>query len=132
MDAKLDCKRAFEINASKIYSLRTTKRNVPLQGIATIEQYGTSEEHQHPTTEFTFRFIDFENFIKGTVQDSHSSIVDDVLETLEHAKEGDRNDYRPYRNLKRGDGVLPGEILVRTFIGKAYQYEVKTTWAHFL
>ena len=28
--------------------------------------------------------------------------------------------------LNEGDGVLSGEILVRTFIGKAYQYEVKT------
>ena len=28
--------------------------------------------------------------------------------------------------LNEGEGALPGEILVRTFIGKVYQYEVKT------
>ena len=28
--------------------------------------------------------------------------------------------------MNQCDGVLSGEILVRTFIGKAYQYEVKT------
>ena len=84
-----------------------------------IEQYGTPEEiYQHPTTEFVARFIGFENFIKGTVQ-----------ETMEHTKEGDvtvtiRPDH--IELLNEGDGVLPGEILVRTFIGKAYQYEVKT------
>ena len=97
-----------------------------------IEQYGTPEEiYQHPTTEFVARFIGFENFIKGTVQDSHTVQLSNglVLETLEHAKEGDvtvtiRPDH--IELLNEGDGVLPGEILVRTFIGKAYQYEVKT------
>ena len=43
-----------------------------------IEQYGTPEEiYQHPATEFVARFIGFENFIKGTVQDrKFSSIVE--------------------------------------------------------
>ena len=74
-----------------------------------IEQYGTPEEiYQHPTTEFVARFIGFENFIKGTVQDSHTVQLSNglVLETLEHAKEGecDGNDSsRPYRTLERGD-----------------------------
>ena len=97
-----------------------------------IEQYGTPEEiYQHPTTEFVARFIGFENFIKGMVQDQNSVQLSNglVLETLEHAKEGDvtvtiRPDH--IELLNEGDGVLPGEILVRTFIGKAYQYEVKT------
>ena len=38
-----------------------------------IEQYGTPEEiYQHPTTEFVARFIGFENFIKGIVQENHT------------------------------------------------------------
>ena len=97
-----------------------------------IEQYGTPEEiYQHPTTEFVARFIGFENFIKGTVQDQNLVQLSNglVLETMEHAKEGDvtvtiRPDH--IELLNEGDGVLSGEILVRTFIGKAYQYEVKT------
>ena len=97
-----------------------------------IEQYGTPEEiYQHPTTEFVARFIGFENFIKGTVQDQSAVQLSNglVLETMEHAKEGDvtvtiRPDH--IELLNEGDGVLSGEILVRTFIGKAYQYEVKT------
>ena len=97
-----------------------------------IEQYGTPEEiYQHPTTEFVARFIGFENFIKGTVQENHTVQLPNgvVLETMEHTKEGDvtvtiRPDH--IELLNEGDGVLPGEILVRTFIGKAYQYEVKT------
>jgi len=97
-----------------------------------IEQYSTPEEiYQHPTTEFVARFIGFENFIKGTVQVQNSVQLSNglVLETLEHAKEGDvtvtiRPDH--IELLNEGEGVLPGEILVRTFIGKAYQYEVKT------
>ena len=97
-----------------------------------IEQYGTPEEiYQHPTTEFVARFIGFENFIKGTVQENHTVQLSNglVIETREHTKEGDvtvtiRPDH--IELLNEGDGVLPGEILVRTFIGKAYQYEVKT------
>ena len=104
-----------------------------------IEQYRYSEEiYQHPTTEFVARFIGFENFIKGTVQENHTVQLSNglVLETMEHAKgEGDvtvtiRPDH--IELLNEGDGALSGEILVRTFIGKAYRYEVKTEWAYFL
>ena len=84
----------------------------------------TPEEiYQHPTTEFVARFIGFENFIKGTVQANHTVQLSNglVLETMEHAKEGDvtvtiRPDH--IELLNEGDGALSGEILVRTFIGK--------------
>ena len=73
-------------------------------------------------------FIGFENFIKGIVQENHTVQLPNglVLETREHTKEGDvKITIRPdhIEVLNKGDGVLPGEILVRTFIGKAYQYE---------
>ena len=97
-----------------------------------IEQYGTPEEiYQHPTTEFVARFYWFENFIKGTVQENHTVQLSNglVLKRWNMPRKDDvtvtiRPDH--IELLNEGDGALSGEILVRTFIEKAYQYEVKT------
>lgn len=97
-----------------------------------IEQYGTPEEiYKFPRTEFVARFIGFENFIPGKMLDDHtvqfqngvqtntqkSTIIGNCVVTI-------RPDH--IQMLTEGEGLLRGEICVRTFLGKTYQYEVKT------
>ena len=97
-----------------------------------IEQYGTPEEIYHsPKTEFVARFIGFENFISGKMLDNHtvqfqngkqsntqkSTLIGNCVVTI-------RPDH--IQIAQDGEGLLKGEIRVRTFLGKTYQYEVKT------
>ena len=97
-----------------------------------IEQYGTPEEiYKRPKTEFVARFIGFENFITATVQDNnHVKISSGItIETESHEKKGDvmvtiRPDYIEIVSEEKGD--ILGKVMVRTFLGKAYQYEVQT------
>ena len=99
-----------------------------------IEQFGTPEEiYTRPKTEFVARFIGFENFIK-----LHK--VDGVLECADGTKisvddSGDKDeclltirpdDIKIVADDYKGENVLCGEVVVRTYLGKSYQYETMT------
>ena len=98
-----------------------------------IEQYGTPEEiYRKPKTEFVARFIGFENFIPGKMLDSTTvelspdkhltvpatDVSGPVVITI-------RPDH--IKIVPEGEGLLEGEVAVRTFLGKSYQYAVKTS-----
>ena len=98
-----------------------------------IEQYGTPEEiYRKPKTEFVARFIGFENFIPGKMLDSNTVELspDKHLTVLASDVSGPvvitiRPDH--IKIVPEGEGLLEGEVAVRTFLGKSYQYAVKTS-----
>lgn len=98
-----------------------------------IEQYDTPENiYAKPNTEFVARFIGFENFIDITKQADGSFKSKDVIIHVEDvpAKEVHKATIRP-DDITIVDALLEtnsvsGTILVRTFLGKSYQYEVET------
>ncbi|MGL4346381.1 MAG: ABC transporter ATP-binding protein [Cellulosilyticaceae bacterium] len=102
------------------------------QGI--IEQYDTPENiYKRPRTEFVARFIGFENFIKLTKSEGNcyqdetgncfgvesDAYPDQCLGTI-------RPDDILIATAGEKENTVTGTIQVRTFLGKAYQYEVKT------
>lgn len=103
-----------------------------------IEQYDSPENiYTKPTTEFVARFIGFENFIPlkqvGNGQykaENHQVFKVESDRAFEACKGTIRPDDIQIINAL-GDEVLKenvieGKIEVRTFLGKAYQYEVIT------
>jgi putative spermidine/putrescine transport system ATP-binding protein len=101
-----------------------------------IEQFDTPEEiYQNPKTEFVARFIGFENFIHLTKESDYHYLAEDgsTFRTSQKA------DHSNIKGTIRPDDIhiLPvsspientvvGTILIRTFLGKSYQYEVTTT-----
>lgn len=105
-----------------------------------IEQYDTPENiYNRPKTEFVARFIGFENFIKLTriegnkYKTENGSVFtiesDDYLENcLGTIKPDDiiiSNDEYIQNSIK-------GTVQVRTFLGKAYQYEIETSLGKFV
>lgn len=105
------------------------------QGV--IEQYATPEEiYHHPKTEFVARFIGFENFIDLTKQGhqtyiAHNGVVFDTMtdgaDNRTQVKATIRpDDIKIIEHSASDKNTLTGEIIVRTFLGKSYQYEVET------
>lgn len=100
-----------------------------------IEQFDTPEEiYNNPKTEFVARFIGFENFI-GLKHEKDNLYVASNGTRFQtnrlNAGEQLKGTIRPdnisiKKNFPASDNVLSGEILVRTFLGKSYQYEVAT------
>lgn len=104
-----------------------------------IEQYDTPENiYARPTTEFVARFIGFENFIQ------FNKIGKGIYETEEKIRfkvESDRDFTGCLGTIRPDDiqiineaekhlyteNILEGSVQVRTFLGKAYQYEVLTS-----
>lgn len=100
-----------------------------------IEQYDTPENiYKRPRTEFVARFIGFENFIKlERVEGSTYRTEADTLFNVEsdHYLESCLGTIRPddiviAQDCNGGANTVQGTIQVRTFLGKAYQYEVST------
>lgn len=99
-----------------------------------IEQFDTPENiYSNPATEFVARFVGFENFF------DLSKISDDSYKsesgiTLKVARSKDSSEakgtIRP-DDIKIVDedveNTIEGVIEIRTFLGKAYQYDVKTS-----
>lgn len=103
-----------------------------------IEQYDTPEKiYSCPATEFVARFVGFENFI-----DLHHT-DNDVYQTKEGFKFSIEKPLEGFQNSVKGtirpediqilsnetsqaDNTLSGIIEVRTFLGKGYQYSIKT------
>lgn len=107
------------------------------QGI--IEQFDTPEAiYQRPKTEFVARFIGFENFLplirQGNVYKTEAGAVFTVESPHEEGALLAAIRPEDIRIAKEGqdNNILEGEVGVRTFLGKSYQYEVLTTAGKFL
>lgn len=99
-----------------------------------IEQFDTPENiYSNPSTEFVARFVGFENFIDLTkVSDGVYKDKSGVIFNVEKHKEMETakgtirpDDIRIVEN--RIDNTIEGIVEIRTFLGKSYQYEVKTS-----
>ena len=99
-----------------------------------IEQFDTPENiYSNPATEFVARFVGFENFIdlNKTSEDTYESESGIKLK-VSKAKEGSKakGTIRP-EDIKivteMLENTIEGTIEIRTFLGKAYQYDVKTS-----
>ena len=98
-----------------------------------IEQFDTPENiYSNPATEFVARFVGFENFIdlnkiSEDTYESESGIKLKVSKSKEGSK--DKGTIRP-DDIKivneKLENTVEGTIEIRTFLGKAYQYDVKT------
>lgn len=102
-----------------------------------IEQYDTPENiYAKPETEFVARFIGFENFIDVVKQEDNTFLagntsfkVDDVP-TKDVSKMTIRPDDIVIRKTSPKENGLEAKILVHTFLGKSYQYEVETAFGN--
>ena len=99
-----------------------------------IEQFDTPENiYSNPATEFVARFVGFENFIDlNKVSDDTYESENGIKLKVKTPKEGKKAKatIRP-EDVKivteDVENTIEGVIEVRTFLGKAYQYDVKTS-----
>lgn len=99
-----------------------------------IEQFDTPENiYSNPATEFVARFVGFENFIdiKQVSKDTYAS-ESGVKFKVDRAKdkETSKATIRPDDiKIVAADleNTIEGTVEIRTFLGKAYQYDVKTS-----
>jgi putative spermidine/putrescine transport system ATP-binding protein len=100
-----------------------------------IEQYDTPENiYKKPATEFVARFIGFENFIE--LEPSGNGLFkakDGSLFKADESSDGPAlGTIRPddieilESSSEKTSNMVTGRVLVRTFLGKSYQYEVDT------
>ncbi|MFA5524134.1 MAG: ABC transporter ATP-binding protein [Tissierellales bacterium] len=101
-----------------------------------------SKIYNYPSSEFVARFVGFENFIdlklvskkeasyELMANNKTSFIVDNlhINDEIQPTKGAIRPDDLRISNigLNEGTNTISGQILVRTFLGRDYQYEVKT------
>ncbi len=98
-----------------------------------IEQYDTPENiYAKPQTEFVARFIGFENFIDVTKKEEHCYEAKGTIFHVDEKAEGPvhkmtirPDDIEIVKELPAENGIS-GKVLVRTFLGKSYQYEVES------
>ncbi|MGL4912311.1 MAG: ABC transporter ATP-binding protein [Romboutsia sp.] len=99
-----------------------------------IEQFDTPENiYSNPATEFVARFVGFENFIdlKKVSHDTYTNEIGtkfkvDRPKDKENVKATIRPDDIKIVN-EDVENTIEGTIEIRTFLGKAYQYDVKTS-----
>lgn len=100
-----------------------------------IEQFASPEEiYSNPSTEFVARFIGFENFISLSTTGTHTFTAADgsIFSTTRSTdREKVTGTIRPddivIRTIaEESSNTIAGIVLVRTFLGKSYQYEVET------
>lgn len=106
-----------------------------------IEQFDTPEEiYQNPKTEFVARFIGFENFIDLTKENDYHYVAEDgslfrssQTSEQEYVKGTIRpSDIQMLPPHDLGENKIEGTVLIRTFLGKSYQYEVSTPLGNLL
>lgn len=100
-----------------------------------IEQYDTPENiYRYPKTKFVASFIGFENFMEAKKKADGKFILNNGMEYEASSLDaGDATDViltiRP-EDIRIGKESSPNrlkaDIRIRTFLGKAYQYEVET------
>ena len=100
-----------------------------------IEQYDTPENiYRSPKTEFVARFIGFENFIDLEKENDHLYVAKDGSKFIvdngcdkTHLKGTIRpDDIMIVENDEDVENKITGTVVVRTFLGKSYQYEIET------
>ena len=102
-----------------------------------IEQYDTPENiYNRPRTEFVARFIGFENFIPLTKTSDNHYLAENG-NAFQVVKQGDEEGtlatIRPSdikitpTNGESRNNEIQGQVLVRTFLGNSYQYDVETS-----
>ncbi|MDE5977123.1 MAG: ABC transporter ATP-binding protein [Turicibacter sp.] len=105
---------------------------VAIMNKGVIEQYDTPEKiYAKPKTEFVARFIGFENFIPMKQQQDHIFLSGEKVFKVAELPKGPitLGTIRPDDIEvvdKMSDNCITGVVEVRTFLGKSYQYEVKT------
>ena len=106
-----------------------------------VEMFDTPENiYTTPTTEFVARFIGFENFIDFTKLEEHtykaqdgSLFHTDVISVKDQCKATIRpDDIKIINDVNIAENSITGKIIVRTFLGKSYQYEIHTRLGRFL
>ena len=104
-----------------------------------IEQFDTPENiYSNPATEFVARFVGFENFfdlnkISEDTYENESGIKLKVTRSKENSKA--KGTIRPDDiKIVEDDleNTVEGTIEIRTFLGKAYQYDVKTAMGNII
>lgn len=104
---------------------------VAIMNKGVIEQYDTPEMiYRLPKTKFVAEFIGFENFftVLKTSENNYTLANGvEVQSTISQLKtEEGIGTIRPEDIMITPNGNIKGRILVRTFLGKSYQYEVET------
>ncbi|MDR2833860.1 MAG: ABC transporter ATP-binding protein [Streptococcaceae bacterium] len=104
---------------------------VAIMNKGVIEQYDTPEKiYRLPNSKFVAQFIGFENFFELTKNQENQYVTANGLiveSTLSQATQDiATGTIRPDDIEICEGGALKGKILVRTFLGKAHQYEVET------
>ncbi|MCT4606309.1 MAG: ABC transporter ATP-binding protein [Marinisporobacter sp.] len=103
-----------------------------------IEQYDAPEKiYSYPATEFVARFVGFENFIKLKQIGENNYVSEEGIQFVsdfekENSKEEIKGTIRP-DDIQIIDpaatdlnNMINGEIEIRTYLGKEYQYAVNT------
>lgn len=108
---------------------------VAIMNKGVIEQYDTPENiYRYPKTKFVASFIGFENFVKAKNNGSGKFVTENGVEYEASALEDVSNEdvmltIRP-EDIKIYEentaNRLKADIKIRTFLGKAYQYEADT------
>ena len=162
LDAKLRIKMRVEIkriqkemNITTIYVTHDQEEcfsisdQVAIMNKGVIEQLDSPERiYQFPETEFVARFVGFENFIDFEVGSDHQ---ENILITeegdsfkLENASGSENSskvkgairpddiELKKRGGVKRAKNTIEGDIFISTFLGKEYQYVVKTKLGRFL
>lgn len=106
-----------------------------------IEQYDSPETiYARPTTEFVARFVGFENFFDLEEKDGAFYVNNQKLNISNVASgkgTGRKGAIRPEDIMITNAGeykenTLTGVALVRTYLGKSYQYKVETPLGNFI
>lgn len=105
-----------------------------------VEQYDTPETiYARPSTEFVARFVGFENFFTLEKREERFFANDMELHIRQVPGDGkafSKGSIRP-EDVVISDGkedfnTLEGTVQVRTYLGKSYQYKVKTGLGNFI
>lgn len=98
-----------------------------------IEQFDTPENiYSNPSTEFVARFVGFENFIDLTKKSENIYVSDTGIEFKVISSKDDNKLKATIRpdNIKivkeDMENIVEGIVEIRTFLGKEYQYDIKT------
>lgn len=110
---------------------------VAIMNKGVIEQYDAPETiYAQPKSKFVAEFIGFENFFEVRKDENGEyKAENDLLIQSELSQPIDDTataTIRPDDIEICDDGELKGEVIVRTFLGKSHQYEVKTAIGHLL
>lgn len=161
LDAKLRVKMRVEIRKiqqelgiTTVYVTHDQEECFSISDKVAIMNEGVIEQmdeppniYKYPTSEFVAKFVGFENFIdlKSVAKDGDTwklkanngvdFIVDnlDIYDNIKPSKGVIRpEDLKIYNESEEERNTINGKVLIRTFLGRDYQYEVKTELGNFI